>query len=750
MTYKLKAFQETAVSTLLDKFFFSKKDTIIFSSPTGSGKTIMMIELIKRIIINNPRDYNYAFVWLTPGNGELEEQSYKSALRESNSIFVPQLLMDVLSGGFKESSVTFINWEQVKGSKNNLAMKDGEVANLPDRIDEAHQAGVRFILIVDEEHRDNTVKAKEVIERFKSEKNVRVSATPQSNGDAYDNIQVNIEDVVAEGMITRAVELNSGVNDGDTYADDVEYFIDLADSKRREIKAAYEEIGKNINPLVLIQFPDEKKSNKEYMDERGRLVEKVNSYLLDIGQHPKNISRWLSNEKINTSAIEVNDSEVNYLLMKQAVSTGWDAPRAKILVKLRLNTNPTFTLQTIGRIRRMPEQKHYNKEILDNAFIYSNDDKYVNDIITAGEGFYMATYSLREDAPNFYLKSLKPNEYAKVLPNTKAKEYRDFLVKKYKLSTDGAVLKNKETLKKHDFDFSNLMKINLGKSDDLDRDIISEKIASYQVKVPIDTQKHRLNLLNAEQKTLGYFHLSTPPELHAIFVELFSNRGDDLFKYPLLNLKNVELMAFIINNADRIRHDAQEMDSGTINLFDEDKFNIVDFVLPEKEVYKVYKDTESKKLLTKNIYEGYSTANWVNQSKPEKMFEEWLENSPKVKYWYRSRDRGEQYFSIPYGDKAEGFFPDYLVQDNSGITYIIETKGGENQNIDKYSGVKFNALRQYVESDWGSAIEFAFVRPLGASLVYNNSIWKGEDGDIRNQEIWRPIPELFERENSLF
>lgn len=56
--------------------------------------------------------------------------------------------------------------------------------------------------------------------------------------------------------------------------------------------------------------------------------------------------------------------------MKQAVSTGWDAPRAKILVTLRVNMEVEFTLQTIGRIRRMPERIHYDNELLDNSFVF--------------------------------------------------------------------------------------------------------------------------------------------------------------------------------------------------------------------------------------------------------------------------------------------------------------------------------------------------------------------------------------------
>lgn len=60
--------------------------------------------------------------------------------------------------------------------------------------------------------------------------------------------------------------------------------------------------------------------------------------------------------------------------MKQAVATGWDCPRAKILVKLREGMGDVFTIQTIGRIRRMPEHKHYSNELLDYAYIYTFDD----------------------------------------------------------------------------------------------------------------------------------------------------------------------------------------------------------------------------------------------------------------------------------------------------------------------------------------------------------------------------------------
>lgn len=101
------------------------------------------------------------------------------------------------------------------------------------------------------------------------------------------------------------------------------------------------------------------------------------------------------------------------------------------------------------------------------------------------------------------------------------------------------------------------------------------------------------------------------------------------------------------------------MDSNNLNLFNANS-NIVDlvpFVFPKFESYKVTTDKlKQENILKKNIYYGYSEANWVGQSNVEIQFETWLEQSERVRWWYRSFDRGEQYFSIAYGSKKKKDF----------------------------------------------------------------------------------------------
>lgn len=742
---ELKDFQEWAVAKLRNLFFNPEsKKTTIFSAPTGSGKTVMLIALMDSIIENNPNDYEFAFVWLTPGNGELEEQSYKSTLDKAR-LAQPQMLQDALTNGFTNNSVTFINWEKVT-KKGNLATRDGEVTNLYQRITEAHQQNTHFVVIVDEEHRNRNSNTQILIDSFAPDKVIRMSATPQSKGKAYELVQVDEEDVIRQGMITRSVILNMGVNEGDNISNPVSYFLDLADEKRREIKRTYQELNKNINPLVLIQLPDEKHGtrNKDYMESRSELIQNIEDYLQEIGQLDNQIARWLSGDHFNIETIEKNDSTINYLLMKQAISTGWDAPRAKILVTLRLNMEVEFTLQTLGRIRRMPEQQHYDNEILDNSFVFSNDTDYINKVLKDEEGCRIAQYQLNPKVPEFNLISIKSNELAKMTIEETTRSYWDLLNKKYNLSQDKRDYHsiNKKKLIDAGYVFSDLIIQQVGQSRNLMHDIQDNQLNYVEVNSLFDVKKNRLTLLDREQDIQRYLHTASPGNVHSILVELFSDRGEGLFVPPILRLKNIELIAFIINNYKRLQNDAKEMDSNNLNLFNanSDLVDQVPFSFPKLESYKVLIDkTKQHKVLKKNVYQGYSEANWVKQFKPEIHFEKWLEQSEKVRWWYRSFDRGEQYFSIAYGAKKEGFFPDYLVQGSDKTIYIIETKGGKNADIDDYSSAKFNTLKNYVE-EVAPEKKFAFVRPDGERLVYSNTSY---DKDITNHNVWKPLDLLF-------
>src|SRR5699024_8199418 len=130
---KLKKFQLDTVNKLLDATSIGTKKEILVQAPTGSGKTIILLSYIEEYFKENK---NVLFVWLTPGKGDLEEQSRKKMLK-----FLPhhktQNIQDVLLQGFEEKSTAFINWETIT-KKGNNALKDAERKNLYERIHEAH------------------------------------------------------------------------------------------------------------------------------------------------------------------------------------------------------------------------------------------------------------------------------------------------------------------------------------------------------------------------------------------------------------------------------------------------------------------------------------------------------------------------------------------------------------------------------------------------------------------------------------
>ena len=75
---KLKNFQIDTVNKLLDATSIGTKQEILVQAPTGSGKTIILLSYIEEYFKENK---NVLFVWLTPGKGEIEEQSRKKMLK---------------------------------------------------------------------------------------------------------------------------------------------------------------------------------------------------------------------------------------------------------------------------------------------------------------------------------------------------------------------------------------------------------------------------------------------------------------------------------------------------------------------------------------------------------------------------------------------------------------------------------------------------------------------------------------------
>lgn len=72
-------FQDEAVDWLYNTATNpNSKQIMLMRAPTGSGKTVMLIKFINKYL--DEASSNTAFVWLTPGKGDLEEQSKSSMM----------------------------------------------------------------------------------------------------------------------------------------------------------------------------------------------------------------------------------------------------------------------------------------------------------------------------------------------------------------------------------------------------------------------------------------------------------------------------------------------------------------------------------------------------------------------------------------------------------------------------------------------------------------------------------------------
>ncbi len=388
---ELKNYQQNAIDQLMQftEMFLKtpKNETIIFQSPTGSGKTITIARYIHELTKETKEDL--CFLWISIGKGELQVQSHKSVKKEIGDTIECSLLENEFFGSrdiINQNEIVFVNWEKIRKKDkktkefNNTLMKDWEQNNFPTILKNTRE-NRKIILIIDESHSSATTKrAKEIRDEIIAPNlTIEMSATPVFNSENI-NARVYVEptDVINEGMIKKEIIINDKIAEAiekeENEKSSESLVLESAYYKEEELKKRYQKLynegeTKNlITPLTLIQIP-----NSNYGEEKRAAVEK---FLKNKGITTENgkLAIWLNDDKINNSYEELNtnDSKVEYLIFKMAIDTGWDCPRAQILLKFREVNSIVFEIQTVGRILRMPEAKHYTDEALNRSYVYSN------------------------------------------------------------------------------------------------------------------------------------------------------------------------------------------------------------------------------------------------------------------------------------------------------------------------------------------------------------------------------------------
>ncbi|HHX68191.1 MAG TPA: DEAD/DEAH box helicase family protein [Gallicola sp.] len=374
--YQIRAIEE--IQELFDIYIKRDRKEIVFKAPTGSGKTFIVTKLLEKISLENEEE-KIAFIWASIGKGDLHKQSYDSVKRELEGYPECKLLDESFVSSnthINDKEILFVNWEKLiqknRGTdtwKNSL-MKDQEGRNFIDLIEETKKQGIKICLIVDESHiglsKDTSISMfrDEIISPTVT---IEMSATPKIKAD----VEVTLEEAIEEGMVKEQLIINKDISlnsiDGNDDQDSMNIVLEKAEKQRRLIVDEYKKLNIEINPLVLVQVP-----NTVLGDDAIRVVRE---YLEkhNITEDNGKLAIWLDGYKyFDSEKIKEKNNEIEYLIFKTVVDTGWDCPRSHMLVKFRDVHSNTSKIQTIGRILRTPEGKKYNNKILDNGYIFTN------------------------------------------------------------------------------------------------------------------------------------------------------------------------------------------------------------------------------------------------------------------------------------------------------------------------------------------------------------------------------------------
>lgn len=694
---QLLEYQEKTVKDLLDaseKLLNSsqKQKYILLKAITGAGKTVMMASYIEKMCMKY-RDVT--FVWISVGKGGLHEQSAESLkkfLSNHDIKFAHQALnQQYLNPG----EVLILNWESINTTKvdkegtiyfDNIFMKAGERSNLQDLWKKTRNNKTKIVLLIDESHyMAGSDTAKLIIDLIAPVFTVEFTATPDKNKipNVEDQIKkkafyvpVQTEDVIEAGVIKKSIKINDGISLMDNL-DACQQLINVAINQRIKLIEAYDIENVNINPLCLIQLPNGKLSED--------LIEVIKNYLKTKGVTIENgqLAIWLSGENERLDDIANPQSKVSFLIFKQAIATGWDCPRASILVKLRETKSETFDLQTIGRILRMPERHHYSEDILNHAYIITNADYTCN-----AEG------------------------YSQMLPIRQVlkEEFRDEILglifpvtRKYfaPLRVDHDIfeinIENQFDNLKFDYNFDNLRTVFMSYSVELNE--FENKASSNDI------------VLNG---SIPYTERDINFEYRSFLLEVcegpYSEQliGNILHRYFTKNTSyktSKEIRQIVLLNKDKIKqaikavkdenHKKRQVTSK------KGKFSF------KEERYTTTRETIS---YTKCAYYKHFVSQWETETK----FEEYLETADQVKWWIKNVDSGDGLcITYKYGEETRDFYPDYVVCFTNNRLGIYEVKDFNDKEKNTVTREKIIRLKDYIS-------EYSYLG--GLVEIHNNEV----------------------------
>lgn len=398
MKIELKEFQVDAVNELIDQLDSARYEAskgrdqaVSVASPTGSGKTVIATAVIERILDgdeDHAADPNATFLWITD-QPELNEQT-RNKMLDTSSVLTPARL-ETINGGFDRNRETFapgkvyfLNTQKL-GRKSGLVQPGDEgmytlwqvIANT------ITQRPTNFYVVIDEAHRGmqegrEGAEATTIIQKFI--KGSDELPAPASIIFAISATIQRFDEVVARtGRVKRPVEIPiEAVRDSGLLKDAIDLFhpdenqpsditmLRAAAEAWKDYRSRWDAYGQEdgegrVRPVLLVQVQDgtgKRLSTTDLAEAIAALGDELDHPPGDAFAHafqeggPITVGsttvRYLA-----PSAIDA-DPDVQVVLFKTSLNTGWDCPRAEVMMSFRTAHDDTSIAQLVGRMVRAP------------------------------------------------------------------------------------------------------------------------------------------------------------------------------------------------------------------------------------------------------------------------------------------------------------------------------------------------------------------------------------------------------------
>lgn len=402
MRFQLKDYQFEAVEEVLSRLTRAKDayqqygdiGAFSLSATTGAGKTVMATAVFEALFHGSEEfdfeaDPTAVVLWVTD-DPSLNEQTKARILEAGGGEPIGYGQLDVIAETFDQElfdvgHIYFLNIQKLSSNSNMVKRVDKRQFTVWDTIRNTINDPRRTLyLVLDEAHRgmkragnggesrptivqrlvnghDDVPPAPIVwgisatIARF----DAAMKAAKAEGRTLFPNVQVDPVKVQQSGLLKDTICLDFPDEDGDFETTLLRIAArDTRDAARLWTEyAEMDGLPEPVVPLLVVQVPNTPK-DADLIRFIDTIYEAWPGLPADAVAHVFGERAPLDLGKYKIPYIEpqrVQDStHVQVLLAKDAISTGWDCPRAEVMISLRTAQDPTYITQLLGRMVRTP------------------------------------------------------------------------------------------------------------------------------------------------------------------------------------------------------------------------------------------------------------------------------------------------------------------------------------------------------------------------------------------------------------